>query len=92
MGTLAVAERSEISVLDYAIQRLDQKEFRIRLRSALDEVDLDSCSSQACSSAAGASLMPKRVEVVDRVQVAHSKLLEGFSCTAVVVYLAETKG
>ena len=36
--------------------------------------------------------MPKRVEVVDRVQVAHSKLLEGFSCTAVVAYLAETKG
>ena len=35
--------------------------------------------------------MPKRVEVVDRVQVAHSKLLEGFSCTAVVAYLAETK-
>ena len=26
--------------------------------------------------------MPKRVEVVDRVQVAHAKLLEGFSCTA----------
>ena len=36
--------------------------------------------------------MPKRVEVVDRVQVAHSKLLEGYSCTAVVAYLAETKG
>ena len=36
--------------------------------------------------------MPKRVEVVDRVQVAHSKLLEGFSCTAVVAYLAQTKG
>ena len=36
--------------------------------------------------------MPKRVEVVDRVQVAHSKLLEGFSCTAVVAHLAETKG
>lgn len=36
--------------------------------------------------------MPKRIEVVDRVQVAHSKLLEGFSCTAVVAYLAETKG
>ena len=35
---------------------------------------------------------PKRVEVVDRVQFAHSKLLEGFSCTAVVAYLAETKG
>nr|WP_170951085.1 hypothetical protein [Synechococcus sp. UW106] len=47
MGTLVAAERSEISVLDYAIQRLDQKDFRVRLRSALDEVDLDSCSSQA---------------------------------------------
>ena len=47
MGTLAAAERSEISVLDYAIQRLDQKDFRVRLRSALDEVDLDSYSSKA---------------------------------------------
>ena len=34
-------------------------------------------------------MMPKRVEVVDRVQVVHSKLLEGF---AVVAYLAETRG
>ena len=40
MGTLAAAERSEISVLDYAIQRLDQKDFRVRLRSAHDDVDL----------------------------------------------------
>ena len=47
MGTLAAAERSEISVLDYAIQRLDQKDFRFRLRSALDEVDLDSRSLEA---------------------------------------------
>ena len=47
MGTLAAAERSEISVLDYAIQRLDQKDFRVRLRSALDEVDLDSHSLKA---------------------------------------------
>ena len=47
MGTLAAADRSEISVLDYAIQRLDQKDFRVRLRSALDEVDLDSRSSKA---------------------------------------------
>ena len=47
MGTLAAAERSEISVLDYAIQRLDQKDFRVRLRSVLDEVDLDSHSSKA---------------------------------------------
>ena len=44
---MAAAERSEISVLDYAIQRLDQKDFRVRLRSALDEVDLDSGSSKA---------------------------------------------
>ena len=47
MGTLAAAERSEISVLDYAIQRLDQKDLRVRLRSALDEVDLDSRSLEA---------------------------------------------
>ena len=47
MGTLAAAKRSEISVLDFAIQRLDQKGFRVRLRSALDEVDLDSRSSEA---------------------------------------------
>ena len=47
MGTLAEAEWSEISVLYYAIQRLDQKDFRVRLRSALDEVDLDSYSSKA---------------------------------------------
>ena len=38
MGTLTAAERSEINVLDYAIHRLDQEDFRIRLRSALDEV------------------------------------------------------
>ena len=47
MGTLAAAERSEFSVLDYAIQRLDQKDFRVRLRSALDEADLDSHTSKA---------------------------------------------
>ena len=47
MGTLAAAERSEISVLDYAIQRLDQNDFRVRLRSALDEVDLDARTSKA---------------------------------------------
>ena len=51
MGTLAAAERSEISVLDYAIQRLDQKDFRVRLRSALDEVDLDSHTSKALNRA-----------------------------------------
>ena len=47
MDTLAAADRSEISVLDYAIRRLDQKDFRVRLRSALDEVDLDSRASKA---------------------------------------------
>ena len=50
MGSLAAAERSEIRVLDYAIQRLDQKGFRVRLRSALDEVDLDSHTSKALRS------------------------------------------
>ena len=47
MGALAAAELSQISVLDYAIQMLDQKDFRVRLRSAFDEVDLDSHSSKA---------------------------------------------
>ena len=47
MGTLAAAERSEISVLDYAIHRLDQEDFSIRWRSALDEVNPDSRSSKA---------------------------------------------
>ena len=47
MSTLAAEERSEISVLDYAIQRLDQKDFRVRLRSALNKVDLDSHTSKA---------------------------------------------
>ena len=50
MGSLAAAERSEISVLDYVIHRLDQKDFRFRLRSALDEVDLDSHTSKAFRS------------------------------------------
>ena len=50
MGALAAVERSEISVLEYAIQRLDQKDFRVRLRSALDEVDLDSHTSKALRS------------------------------------------
>jgi len=35
--------------------------------------------------------MSKKFEVVERVQDAHSKLLPGFSCTAVVAYLSETK-
>jgi len=47
MSTLAAAERPEVSVLDCAIQRLDQKDFRVRLSSALDEADLDLCSSEA---------------------------------------------
>jgi hypothetical protein len=51
MGTLAAAKGSEISVLDSAIRRLDQKDFRVRLRSALDEVDLDSRSSKALKRA-----------------------------------------
>ena len=44
---MAAADRSEFSVLEYAIQRLDQKDFRVRLRSALDEVDLDAHTSKA---------------------------------------------
>jgi hypothetical protein len=47
MGTLAAADRSEISVLDYAIRRLDQNDYYVRLRSALDEVNLDSRVSKA---------------------------------------------
>ena len=50
MGTLAAAYRSEISVFDYAIHRLDQNDFCVRLRSAIDEVDLDSHSSKALKS------------------------------------------
>ena len=46
MGTLAAAYRSEISVLDYAINRLDQKDYRNRLRAALAELDLDQASSK----------------------------------------------
>ena len=40
MGTLAAAYRSEISVLDYAINRLDQKDYRHRLLAALAELNL----------------------------------------------------
>ena len=47
MGTLAAAKRSEISVLEYAIQQLDQRDFSVRLRSSLDEVDLGSHSLEA---------------------------------------------
>ena len=45
MGTLAAANRSEISVLDYAINRLDQKDYRHRLRVALAELDFDQAKS-----------------------------------------------
>ena len=40
MGTPCPAS-SEISVLEYAINRLDQKDFRFRLRLALAELELD---------------------------------------------------
>ena len=46
MGTLAAAYRSEISVLDYAINRLDQKDYRHRLRAALAELDFDQASAR----------------------------------------------
>ena len=46
MGTLAAAYRSEISVLDYAINRLDQKDYRHRLRVALAELDFDQATSK----------------------------------------------
>ena len=46
MGALAAAYRSEISVLDYAINRLDQKDYRHRLRSALAELDFDQATSK----------------------------------------------
>ena len=36
--------------------------------------------------------MGHRAPVLDRVKEAHSKLLEGYSCTAVVTQLAESKG
>jgi len=39
-----------------------------------------------------ASLIPNRGEVVDRVNVAHPQLLEGFSCTSVLTYMAQIKG
>ena len=40
MGTPCPAS-SEISVLEFAINRLDQKDFRFRLRSALAELEFD---------------------------------------------------
>ena len=36
--------------------------------------------------------MVHRTPVFDRVKEAHLKLLEGYSCTAVVAFLAESKG
>ena len=51
MGTSAAAYRSEISVLDYAINRLDQKDYRHRLRSALAELDLDQATSKKLNAA-----------------------------------------
>ena len=47
MGTLAAADPSEISVLDYAIRRLDQKDFRFRLQAALAEAGLDKDSLES---------------------------------------------
>ena len=40
MGTPCLAS-SEISVLEYAINKLNQKDFLFRLRSALAELELD---------------------------------------------------
>ncbi|CAI8154994.1 MAG: Uncharacterised protein [Prochlorococcus marinus str. MIT 9215] len=51
MGTSSPAVPSEISVLDYAIQRLDQKDFRFRLKAALAELDLDTRTTKALNSA-----------------------------------------
>ena len=51
MGTLAAAYRSEISVLDYAINRLDQKDYRHRLRAALAELDFDQPTSKKLKAA-----------------------------------------
>ncbi|KZR83076.1 hypothetical protein PMIT1342_00433 [Prochlorococcus marinus str. MIT 1342] len=51
MGTSSAAVPSEISVLDYANQRLDQKVFRFRLKAALAELDLDTRTTKALNSA-----------------------------------------
>ena len=51
MGTSAAAYRSEISVLDYAINRLDQKDYRHRLRVALAELDFDQATSKKLKAA-----------------------------------------
>ena len=51
MGALAAAYRSEISILDYAINRLDQKDYRHRLRAALAELDLDQATIKKLNAA-----------------------------------------
>ena len=51
MGALAAAYRSEISILDYAINRLDQRDYRHRLRAALAELDLDQATSKKLNAA-----------------------------------------
>ena len=51
MGTLSAADPSEISVLDYAINRLDQNDYRHRLRAALAELDLDQSTSKKLKAA-----------------------------------------
>ena len=47
MGTLAAADPSQISVLDYAIRQLDQKDFRFRLQAAFAESGLDKDSLES---------------------------------------------
>ena len=47
MGTLAAADPPEISVLDHAIRRLDQKDIRFRLQAALAEAGLDKDSLES---------------------------------------------
>ena len=47
MGTLAAADPPEISVFDYAIRRLDQRDFRSRLQAALAEAGLDKDSLES---------------------------------------------
>ena len=46
MRTVASASRSGLSVLEYAVNRLDQKDYRHRLRSALAELDFDQATSK----------------------------------------------
>ena len=51
MGTLAAAYRSEISVLNYAVNMLDQNDYRYRLRAALAEPDFDPARSKKLKAA-----------------------------------------